>query len=71
MLSSTTTGEIVDEERSRDLSAPLSQHGGWKRIIQLLTGFILGHSKDAQLETTMSTLEEKKMGESNLPQRRH
>jgi len=71
MLSSTTTGEIVDEEMSRDLSAPLSQHGAWKRIIQLLTGFILGHSKDEQLETTMSTLEEKKKEESNLPRRRH
>jgi len=36
-------------------------------MIHLLTGFILGHCKGEQLETMMSTLEEKNKGESNLP----
>ena len=39
---------------------------GGKRVIHLLTGFILGHCKGEQLETTMSTLEERNKGESNL-----
>lgn len=37
----------------------------------LFTLFIVGHGGDEQLETKMSTLEEKNKGENNLPQRRH